>query len=106
MGSTKNKPSRVCISPLSIRSDKRLAGGPVTPFSGKRCDFMLSANNNKPLLVTNIGSPYMLALLSYAVFLFAWMFPGPVYTTFVHEPDLLWFDPIAFAYFSACVTVF
>ena len=48
----------------------------------------------------------MMALLSYAVFLFAWVFPGPVYTAFVHEPDLLWFDPRAFAYFSACVTVF
>ena len=67
---------------------------------------MLNVVKTKRHLVQNIGSPYMMALLSYTVFLLAWMFPGPVYTAFLHEPDLLCFDPLTFAYFTACLIAF
>lgn len=57
-------------------------------------------------LVRNAASPYSLALASYAVFLAAWLFPPDTYTSLLHEPDLLFLNPLAFGYFTACIIAF
>lgn len=60
----------------------------------------------KQNVLANLASPYGLAMISYLVFLAAWVFPGPLYTAIVHEPDLLWCDPLTFLYFTASVAAF
>ena len=60
----------------------------------------------KRIATQNIVSPYGLALVSYAIFIFAWVFPPNAYQQFVHEPDLMFLDPLTFALYTACVLAF
>jgi hypothetical protein len=60
----------------------------------------------KRLTIRNIVSPYGLAIVSYLVFLFAWVFPPTFYTEYVHEPDLMFLDPVTFVFFTLCLVAF
>jgi hypothetical protein len=51
-------------------------------------------------------SPYGLAIVSYCIFLFAWIFPPGLYTEYIHEPDLMFMDPEVLCFYSACVAAF
>jgi hypothetical protein len=57
-------------------------------------------------LLDNIVSPYGLAILSYAFFLFACVIPPSVYTHYMMEPDLMFFDPATILFYSLCVASF
>jgi hypothetical protein len=67
---------------------------------------MFTVSYFKRQIVRNIASPYSAALLSYAGFLCAWTFPPQTYISYVHEPDLLFFNFLAFTYFTACLIAF
>jgi hypothetical protein len=60
----------------------------------------------KRTVIRSMASPYGLAMLSYCLFLFAWLFPPALYTEYLREPDLMFLNPITLAYFSACVAAF
>ena len=60
----------------------------------------------KRLAIRNIVSPYGLAMLSYCIFLFAWLFPPGLYTGYVREPDLMFLDPSTFIFYTSCVMAF
>src|SRR5436305_8555481 len=60
----------------------------------------------KRVTIGNIVSPYGLAMMSYLLFLFAWLFPPGLYTWYIGEPDLMFLDPKTFVYFSSCVAAF
>jgi hypothetical protein len=60
----------------------------------------------KRLTIRNIVSPYGLATVSYLVFLFAWIFPPNFYIEYVHEPDLMFLEPITFLFFTLCLLAF
>jgi len=51
-------------------------------------------------------SPYGLALISYTIFLFAWLFPPGLYANYIHEPDQIFLDPLSLAFVSACILAF
>lgn len=57
-------------------------------------------------VLNNIVSPYGLALFSYAFFLFACLIPPSVYTHYMHEPDLMFFDPATILFYTLCVAAF
>ncbi|HXP07680.1 MAG TPA: hypothetical protein VN828_04255, partial [Acidobacteriaceae bacterium] len=56
--------------------------------------------------IRSIASPYGLAIFSYGLFLFAWLFPPGLYTEYVREPDLMFLNPITLVFFSLCVAAF
>ncbi len=56
--------------------------------------------------MNHVASPYGLAMLSYALFLFACLLPPSVYTSYVHEPDLMFLDPAVILFYSLCVAAF
>jgi hypothetical protein len=58
------------------------------------------------LSIRHLVSPFGLAVLSYLVFLFAWLFPPGLYTDYVHEPDLMYLDPQSLLFYTACVAAF
>jgi hypothetical protein len=60
----------------------------------------------KQLTIRNIVSPYGLAIISYCIFLFGWLFPPRLYTSYVGEPDLMFLDPLTFAFYTSCVGAF
>jgi hypothetical protein len=60
----------------------------------------------KRLTIRNIVSPYGLAMISYLVFLFAWVFPPGLYTEYIHEPDFMFLDPLTLIFYTACVAAF
>jgi len=60
----------------------------------------------KRLTIRNFVSPYGLALFSYAVFLFAWIFPPNIYIRYVVEPDLMFLDPLTLIFYTSCVVAF
>jgi hypothetical protein len=60
----------------------------------------------KRLTIRNIVSPYGLALVSYLVFLFAWLFPPSLYTEYIHEPDLMSFEPLTLIFYTMCLAAF
>jgi hypothetical protein len=57
-------------------------------------------------LKRSLMSPYCLALVSFAIFLIAWIFPPGVYTSFIAEPDYLFLDPLTLCFYAACVCAF
>jgi hypothetical protein len=63
----------------------------------------LSAQNR---VLNNIVSPYGLAAVSYAFFLFSCLLPPSIYTRFMHEPDLMFLDPVAILFYTLCVSGF
>ena len=60
----------------------------------------------KRIVVQNIVSPSGLAIISYWIFLFAWLFPSGLYTEYIHEPDLMFLDPLVLAFYTSCVAAF
>jgi hypothetical protein len=60
----------------------------------------------KRIVIQNIVSPSGLAIISYCVFLFAWVFPSGMYTEYIHEPDLMFLDPWVLAFYTSCVAAF
>jgi hypothetical protein len=60
----------------------------------------------KRITIRNIVSPYGLAILSYCLFLFAWLFPPGLYTEYIREPDLMFLDPTTLLFYTACVVGF
>jgi len=60
----------------------------------------------KRLAIRSMASPYGLAMVSYCLFLFAWLFPPGLYTEYVREPDLMFLNPIPLAFYSVCVAAF
>lgn len=67
---------------------------------------MLSLGYLRRLFIKNIASPYGLAMVSYAVFLFAWVFPPNVYADFIAEHDHLFLDVKSFVFYTTCVAAF
>jgi oligosaccharide repeat unit polymerase len=57
-------------------------------------------------VLNNIASPYGLAAISYAFFLFACLIPPSIYTRYMHEPDLMFLDPATILFYSLCVASF
>jgi hypothetical protein len=60
----------------------------------------------KKIVIQNIVSPIGLAMVSYLIFLFAWLFPPGLYTSYIHEPDLMFLDPLCLAFYTSCVVAF
>ena len=56
--------------------------------------------------LNNIVSPYGLAIISYAFFLFACLIPPSVYSHYMNEPDLMFLDPATILFYSLCVAAF
>jgi hypothetical protein len=57
-------------------------------------------------LIRNIASPYGLALISYGVFLFAWLLPENTYLTYLTEPDIMYHNSNLIEFYSLCVIGF
>lgn len=62
--------------------------------------------NPQPSVIARLLSPCGLALISSAIFLFAWIFPPKIYSYYIQEPDLLFFDLRTLLFFALCVTFF
>jgi hypothetical protein len=60
----------------------------------------------KRTMIQNIVSPSGLAIVSYCIFLFAWLFPPGLYTEYIHEPDLMFLDPLSFGFYTARLLAF
>ena len=60
----------------------------------------------RDLVTRNIVSPYGLAMISYAFFLFACLIPPPVYSHYIMEPDLMFLDPATILFYTLCVAGF
>jgi hypothetical protein len=60
----------------------------------------------KRLTIRNIVSPYGLAIVSYLVFLFAWLFPPGLYTEYINEPDLMFLEPWTLIFYTMCAAAF
>jgi hypothetical protein len=65
----------------------------------------MNDNGHKRVLY-NIASPYGLAIISYAFFLFACLLPPSIYTRIMHEPDLMFLDPATMLFYTLCVSAF
>jgi hypothetical protein len=59
---------------------------------------------NRP--VNNVASPYGLAMISYAFFLFACLIPPSIYTDYMMERDLMFLDPATILFYTLCVASF
>jgi hypothetical protein len=57
-------------------------------------------------VIRNIVSPYGLAMISYAFFLFACLIPPSVYSYYMHEPDLMFLDPATILFYTLCIAAF
>jgi hypothetical protein len=57
-------------------------------------------------LLNNIVSPYGLAMISYAFFLFSCLIPPSLYTHYMKEPDLMFLDPATILFYTLCVASF
>jgi hypothetical protein len=57
-------------------------------------------------VLNNVVSPYGLAIVSYAFFLFSCLLPPSIYTGYMHEPDLMFLDPVVILFFTLCVAGF
>jgi hypothetical protein len=58
------------------------------------------------LILRNLISPYGVAVASSCLFLFAWVFPPGIYTSYTFEPDLLHDNVTVLVFFMACVGAF
>jgi len=57
-------------------------------------------------VLNNIVSPYGLAMISYAFFLFACLIPPSIYCRYINEPDLMYLDPATILFYTLCVVAF
>ncbi len=60
----------------------------------------------RQLVLRHLVSPYGIAIIPYAFFLFAWNFPPNVYTHYVREPDLMYHNPTVLLFYTVCVVAF
>jgi hypothetical protein len=60
----------------------------------------------RDLVIRNIVSPYGLAMISYAFFLFACFIPPSIYSHYMMEPDLMFLDPATILFYTLCVASF
>ena len=60
----------------------------------------------RDLAIRNVVSPYGLAMISYAFFLFACLIPPSVYSHYMREPDLMFLDPATILFYTLCVASF
>src|SRR5271156_4754881 len=60
----------------------------------------------RDLAIRNVVSPYGLAMISYAFFLFACLIPPSVYSHYMMEPDLMFLDPASILFYTLCVASF
>jgi hypothetical protein len=58
------------------------------------------------LIIRYLFSPYGIAIVPYCIFVFAWLFPPNTYTYYIHEPDLMYREPVVFWFFTACTAAF
>lgn len=63
-------------------------------------------NNGQSRVLRNIVSPYGLATISYAIFLCSCLLPPAFYTRYVHEPDLMFLDPVTIFFYTLCLAGF
>lgn len=45
-------------------------------------------------------------MISYAIFLFACLLPPSIYARYMHEPDLMFLNPVAILFYTLCVACF
>lgn len=64
------------------------------------------ANDKSSWILNNVVSPYGLAMISYAFFLFTCLIPPSIYSHYMHEPDLIFLDPAAILFYTLCVAGF
>jgi hypothetical protein len=57
-------------------------------------------------ILSNIVSPYGLAIISYVLFLCACLIPPSIYTHYMNEPDLMFMDPATILFYTLCVASF
>jgi hypothetical protein len=57
-------------------------------------------------ILSNIVSPCGLAIISYALFLFGCLIPPSFYSYYIHEPDLMFLDPVVILFYTLCVVGF
>lgn len=81
------------------------------PKSAKSSYLRASSLGNRPpifsaRLLNNITSPYGLATISYAFFLFACLIPPSVYSHYMMEPDLMFLDPTTILFYTLCIASF
>ena len=58
------------------------------------------------LAIRNIASPYGMTLASVLLFLVAYTLPPSLYSSYIHEPDLLFLDPASLLFFLLCALGF
>ncbi len=63
-------------------------------------------NGGENRVLYNIVSPYGLAIISYASFLLSVLIPPSFYTQHMHEPDLVFLDPMSITFYTLCVCGF
>jgi hypothetical protein len=66
----------------------------------------MSIRKTPSVILNHVVSPYGIATLSTLIFLFAWVFPGGLYSAIVSEPDLMFLDPQTLLFFLLCVAGF
>jgi hypothetical protein len=72
----------------------------------KRVPGISMANDKSSWVLNNVVSPYGLAMISYAFFLFACLIPPSIYSHYMHEPDLMFLDPATILFYTFCVAGF
>ena len=58
------------------------------------------------LMIRNVASPYGAMAASLLLFLVAIVFPPPLYSSYVQEPDLMFLEPASFVFFIMCTLGF
>jgi hypothetical protein len=67
---------------------------------------LVGHNTSRSRLLNNLVSPYGLAMISYAFFLFSCLIPPSIYSSFVAEPDKMFLDPTTILFYTLCVMGF
>lgn len=60
----------------------------------------------RDLLIRNIASPYGMTAAALLLFLVAFIFPPALYSSYIQEPDLMFFDPASLVFFLLCTLGF
>ena len=60
----------------------------------------------RELVIRNIASPYGMTVAALLLFLVAFMFPPALYSSYMQEPDLMFFDPASLVFFLTCTMAF
>ena len=60
----------------------------------------------RDLVIRNVASPYGMTGAALLLFLVAVMFPAALYSSYIQEPDLMFFDPASLVFFLMCTLGF